>query len=144
MASPRALLLAVVLVLPGCSGGETLAPVTGSVTVGGKPAVGASVMFHPDGPADVNTVVASGRVGADGTFTLRTGDRDGAKAGKYVVTIRWPDPDKKLSDAQKMMGASQDDASDLLRGRYDTKDKSNIRAEVVPGPNTLKPFELTR
>lgn len=135
-------LVALCMAVAGCSSGEPLNPVTGKVTVGGKPATGATVIFHPDGPADVNAVVASGRAGPDGTFTLTTGDKPGAKAGKYIVTVVWPDPNKKITPTQQMMGVSPDDAPDLLRGRYDSRGKSDLRAEVKAGDNSLPPFDL--
>jgi predicted small lipoprotein YifL len=43
-----ALLASIAIALTGCgSGGPTLLPVTGSVTVDGKPANGATLIFHP-------------------------------------------------------------------------------------------------
>jgi hypothetical protein len=122
--------------------GEKLHPVTGQIRVDGKPAVGALVMFHPDGPVDRKTVIPSGRVDADGRFTLMTQDKSGARPGKYIVTVIWPDPNKKITETQKMMGVSPDDAPDVLQGKFETRDKSTLRAEVKPGDNNLDPFDL--
>ena len=51
---------ALVVALPGCGQSvppppeETLVPVTGTVTVGGKPASGVSVLFIPEGSTGGN------------------------------------------------------------------------------------------
>ncbi len=131
---------AVALICSSCSSGG-LNPVTGRVTVAGKPAIGASVIFLPEGKVDLKTVPSSGSVGEDGAFTLSTGDKPGAPAGKYVVAVIWPDPSKKPTATQKMMGMAPD-APDLLGGRYATREKSTLRAEVKPGENRLEPFQL--
>jgi len=123
-----------------CSSSGTLHPVQGKVMAGDRPATGAQVMFHAEG-GDINSVPATGTVGPDGTFSLTTGTKAGAAAGKYVVTIVWPDPSKKPTEQQAMMGLAPD-APDLLGGRYATRQKSPLRAEVKSGPNTLEPFDV--
>jgi hypothetical protein len=137
--SARLLLVVAVLATTSCSS-DALHPVRGKVVVGDKPAAGAVIMFHPDG-GDVNSVPATAVAAADGSFTLATGDKPGARAGKYVVTVVWPDPGKKPTQQQIMMGLAQD-APDVLGGRFATKEASRLRAEVVPGPNNLEPFDL--
>ena len=134
------LLAVVALALTSCSSGGSLHPVRGKVVVGEKPAVGALVVFHPEG-GDLNSVPATGVAGDDGTFTLSTGDKPGARPGKYVVTVVWPDPAKKPTQQQIMMGLAPD-APDVLGGRFATKQASPLRAEVKSGENTLKPFDL--
>jgi hypothetical protein len=139
----RAAVAVALLAAASCGpAGESLHPVAGQIRVDGKPAVGALVMFHPEGPVDRKTIIPSGRVEADGRFTLMTQDRSGARAGKYIVTVIWPDPNKKITETQKMMGVSPDDAPDVLKGKYETREKSTLRAEVKPGDNTLDPFDL--
>lgn len=101
--------------LAGCGGGSALQPVSGKVLSDGKPATGATVMFYPDGPADVNARPATGVVGADGTYTLSTGADGGVAPGKYLVTVVWPDPKVKLTDAQRMAGANPNDAPDVFK-----------------------------
>jgi hypothetical protein len=132
-----------VIQIASCSSGETFYPVSGLVKVDGKPASGALLTFHPDPPGDPKTTFpATAKAGTDGKFTVATGANGGVKAGKYFVTIIWPDPNKKLTDAQRMMGASPDDAPDLLGGRYSTREKSQLQVEVKPGVKELPPFEL--
>jgi hypothetical protein len=123
-----------------CSFDPTLHPVRGKVLMNTKPAAGAMVVFHPEG-ADIKSVPASGQCGADGTFSLSTGSKPGAAAGKYVVTIIWPDASKKATESQTMMGLAPDQP-DLLGGRYATTKVSKLTAEVKVGENDIATFEV--
>jgi len=98
-------------------------------------------MFVPE-QSDPKHIPATATTGEDGSFTMTSGDKVGAKVGKYIVTVVWPDPAKKPTDSQKMMGASQYDAPDVLKGRYATREISKLRAEVKAGQNNLEPFDL--
>ena len=129
-----------VLGLASCSSGGSLYPVRGKVTVGAKPAVGASVVFQLEGN-DISAIPATGTCGADGTFTLMTRDKPGARAGKYIVTVIWPDAAKKPTEQQIMMGLAPD-APDLLGGRYANAKTSTLKAEVKSGENNLETFDL--
>jgi hypothetical protein len=136
-------LSAFILMLSACATDEKLLAITGEVIVGGKPAVGALLMFHPDPPGDPKTTFpATAKAGSDGKFSLDTGLKSGVRPGKYVVTITWPDPGKTLTDAQKMMGVNPEDAPDLLGGRYATREKTDLKADIQPGSTTSLKFEL--
>jgi len=128
--------------LVGCSSGDVLHPVTGKVTFKGQPCPGATVMFYPDGPPDLQAAPATAACGDDGSFTLFTGTKGGVKPGKYVVSVVWPDPAKKPTDLQRMGGANPNDAPDVFEGRYAKRDKTPLRAEVKSGENKLEPFDL--
>jgi hypothetical protein len=131
------------LAVAACTSTESgLTPVSGKVLLNGKPAEGAVVAFHPENGSDVNTMTPSGVTDSDGTFTLSTGQAKGAKPGKYVVTVICPDPNKKPTAAQKMQGMTDSDAPDLLGGRYASRAKSTLRAEVKFGESTVGPFEV--
>src|SRR3954451_14894602 len=70
-------------------------PVKGELTVGGKPAEGATVMFQPREaePTDWAAGYPRATVGADGKFEVSTyGENDGAPAGDYVILVTWPTP----------------------------------------------------
>ncbi|HET6574318.1 MAG TPA: hypothetical protein VFG68_11980 [Fimbriiglobus sp.] len=136
---PHVAALLAALACSSCSS-EGLNPVAGTVLVNGQPAVGATVMFFPEGAKGMNVVPSTGVVGADGTFTLSTGGKTGAPAGRYVVAVTWPDPKVKVSEQQKMMGMAPD-APDVLKGRY-AGEKSKLKAEVKSGANKLDPFQL--
>jgi hypothetical protein len=126
---------------PACSSGGGLHPVHGTVTVNGEPAAGAVVVFHPEG-GGMKAVPPTAVVAPDGTFTLATGDKPGAPAGNYVVTVTWADTSKKPTEQQIMMGANKYDGPDRLNGRYATPQQSQLRAEIKSGENRLAPFEL--
>jgi hypothetical protein len=132
--------LVVFLAGGGCDGGGQH-PVKGKILVKGQPAVGAQVMLFPEGPPDMNFIPPTGTAAADGTFDLATGGKPGAPAGKYIVTVIWPDPNKQLTAAEKMQGLG--DVPDLLKGQYATRDKSTLRAEVKGGgPTALDPIDI--
>jgi hypothetical protein len=78
--------------------------------VGGNPARGALVVFHPLDNPDRVAVKPRAVVGRDGTFSLfsyRVGD--GAPAGTYAVTVVWQQPrfrggDPPPIDIQRLQG----------------------------------------
>ena len=77
-----ACVLAGCLVL-GCSRGPSLVPVSGTVTVDGKPLQAGAVLVAPMGGR-----AAGGRIGADGRFTLSTWQpEDGVVAGSHRVEV---------------------------------------------------------
>lgn len=128
----------VMIILSGCSKGPRLVPVTGKVTVGGKPAEGAIAMFHPD---DAQLPTSSATATADGTLNPYTNSEPGLMEGHYKVTITYPDPTKKPTQAQIMMGTA-DVGPDLLKGKYGAKATTPLSADVKAGVTTLPPFEL--
>ena len=77
-------MMAGLLLLTGCPGPkrEAVFPVTGKVTVEGKPLAGCNIVFSPVGTG----VAATGVIGTDGSYKLSTDvGREGAAAGKYKV-----------------------------------------------------------
>lgn len=126
----------------GCGvGGGSLVPVKGVVKVDGKPAAGAVVTFHQQG-AGMQGRPATAIAGADGAFTLMTGEAAGVQPGKYKVTVTWPDPSKKPSQTEIMMGASIYDGPDLLNGKYASSQSTTLEVEVKSGMGDLAPFDL--
>ncbi len=139
--SPRfasLLLVGLTLIPLGCRGDASRPPtfaVTGKVTIDGKPADKATVVFHPVGKSGVDAPKSRGQVGADGTFTLTTfGDNDGAPAGDYQVTVElW------------LAGARSDDPpSNRLSPKLARPETTPLTATVLAGPTTLEPFALKR
>lgn len=78
----RGAFLLLVVSLAGC-GRPTLAPVQGKVAYRGFGLNNGVVVFAPEhrGP------LAVGRIGPDGSFSLYTGESQGALPGRYRVTI---------------------------------------------------------
>lgn len=76
----------------GCAREPTYHAVTGKMTVAGKPMTAGRVLFVP---ADGNPSPEEARARVDGTgaYTLKTGERDGCRPGKYkVVVFAFPEP----------------------------------------------------
>jgi hypothetical protein len=125
----------VALLIPACGGGGTkLHPVRGKVLYLEQPAEGAIVVFQPlnSGP---DSLMPSGTVGADGTFTLRTHPHgDGAPAGEYVVLVTWMPPNAR----------EQENPVNKLPAKYGSPTDSPLRAKVNAGTNELEPYRLTR
>ncbi len=74
----------------GCSDGVRTIPVQGIVTFNGEPVERAEICFVREGPTKKGEPAppAIARTEADGTFTLKTGDRLGAVPGRYRVTVQ--------------------------------------------------------
>lgn len=86
-------LAAAVVLLLGCGGGDgyKYVPVSGQITLGGKPVADARVSFAPVG-SDNNRhpgVGSYGRTDADGRFSLKVvgTDQAGAAVGKHRVEV---------------------------------------------------------
>lgn len=127
----------------GCGApADKLHPVTGRVLANGKPAAGAIVTFHPETSAGPDSIISTGVANDDGTFTLTTGSGQGAKEGKYVVTVYWGGPPKKQADKVSTTSIGGIDSPDVFGGKYMTRDKSPLRADVKPGDNKLEAFDL--
>jgi len=136
----RLLLLLLIAILQiGCGGGPKRLPVSGSVSVDGKPAVGATLLFHPVDSKQIS--IGSGNADKDGKFSIVSDSEVGLVAGTYVVTATWPDPAVQPTPAQKMTGMF-DVGPDLLKGRYESKDKSSLKLEITNTTKELPPFEL--
>jgi len=128
-----------------CQRGPSCHPVHGKVLAGEQPAEGALVVFVPSAGGDPKQpLMPSGRVEADGTFTLQTFDprtrttQPGAPVGSYVVTVSWPSVDPN-EWTQHHPG---EEMPDRWQGRYSSATKSDLRAEVKAGANDLAPFPL--
>ena len=104
-----------------------------------QPAEGVVVTFHPKG-ANVHTVFPVGRTGADGTFTLTTGQGEGAPAGEYGVTFMWP-RQAEQKGKKKTMTMQNFTPEDRFGGAY-AKQESAKKVEIKHGKNELEPFNL--
>jgi hypothetical protein len=109
-----------------------LYPVSGRVTVNGKPAAGISLNLHP-----VNSqsgALPAATSGPDGSFEVGTfAPGDGAPEGDYVVTATWLQSVDPGGDAPEV---------DRLGGRFVNPARSSMKVHVSAGPNTLPPFQF--
>lgn len=110
-------------------------PATGKVTINGEPPEGAVVTLYPaDEKVDKRNSRPWGIVQEDGTFTLKTYENgDGAPAGEYDVTLKWP------WDVSTPSGAM----TDRLGGRFSRPEQSQWTVTIEEGENELEPIELS-
>jgi hypothetical protein len=124
-----------------CGGGKKYYPVHGSVLVNGKPAEGVTVVFSMIDDPDPDPARPSAGTKADGSFDLGTYltkervVKQGAPAGKYVVTCIWLPPEAGS------VGAGQA-VPDKLQGKYMDAKTSKLQVEVPEHAVELPPFEL--
>jgi len=131
------LLVGGLVLVAGCAkSGEKLYPVKGKISVDGKPADGAILLFHPQGGGQVSTATAD----ANGNYACVHNTAPGIPTGKYTITVSWPDPAKR--NAPVSMGATPD-IPDLLRSRYAVRDRSDMSVEVSASTTELPTIELS-
>lgn len=122
------------LACAGCGGdwkAETY-PAKGTISVNGKPPVGAVLHFvSTAGKVDQRNSRPWAKVANDGSFTLGTyKPGDGAPPGQYAVTIVWPvDP-------------STPDPRDRLGFAFAKPEKSKWKVTIIEGENELPPIVL--
>jgi hypothetical protein len=122
--------------------------VNGTVTYKGTPVKQGTITFEPVEP---DGRVAAAKI-ADGHYSLTTlQPGDGAKPGKYRVTVVSKDLDEALAsnpqvqkaeDPQKQAHALNKVAKSLVPVKYQLADTSGLTAEVKTSSNRID-FELT-
>jgi hypothetical protein len=124
-----------------CSGGggPKLNPVQGKVLYKKEPLPGALFTFHPKDTTDMNVIPPVGLTGEDGTFKVTTGQKDGAAAGEYVVTIICS---QVPTGGKKPVSTGGVDTQDRLGGTYADRANSRITVKIKEGTNQLEPFDL--
>lgn len=76
------------LLVAGCQKKATsLNQVTGKVFYKGAPLQGGLIVFSPDTSRGESGGIAFSKINDDGTYTLQSGDTQGATAGWYRVTV---------------------------------------------------------
>lgn len=130
----------IALLLPvavGCgSSGPTIAPVSGTVTLDGKPVAGAAIGFMAigDGP------VAHGTTDAEGRYTLTCFNEPGAVVGDYNVVVSKMVDHGILPDGTIAPGGSREQW--FTPKRYARVETSGLKATVQKGKNEI-PLKLT-
>ncbi len=106
--------------MTGSSDIPTLAAVSGTITLDGKPLSHATVSFEPPEKGNSRTGSSVGRSNADGVYTLTyTGGHDGAVPGIYTVRIHKTD----------------EKGVEVLAKKYHLQ--SRLKHEVKTGSNTI-------
>jgi hypothetical protein len=130
----RVLLGVALLLALGC-GGRKYAPVSGTVTLNGRPLAKAVVTFMPV-PEKGSTEAgdsSTGKTNENGEFTLTSSSgKTGALVGKHKVSI-------SLQETKRGESEERERTTELLPKRYN--ENSDQSYDVKPGDNSPK-FEL--
>src|SRR5262249_8279350 len=113
----------------GCGGGAKLTPVSGRVTMNGKPLTSGYVNFRPN-KTKGNTFGGEpiGEINAQGEYTLQTKGKPGAPLGAYKVTVSVTGP--MTEDNTKATTKS------LINPTYGNPDTTPLEVEVVAEPKS--------
>lgn len=120
-------------------------PVQGQVIINGQPAAGCTVAFVPNDPKLRGQIMPGGKADETGSFSLTTYETDdGAPAGEYGVTIRWPAQKTWPGKAREMaIDPVEPIGPDKLQGRLSSPQKSGLTVTVKEEENILPPFEFS-
>ncbi|MBM4096771.1 MAG: hypothetical protein FJ261_08345 [Planctomycetes bacterium] len=129
----------------GCGADRKLQVVkaSGEVLVGGKPAEGALVVFHPQEKDRERDVKPFAKTDAQGKFVLNTYEEgDGATPGEYKVTIVWNKADGPAPKFSFSEEGGKSTGPDRLGGRYGNPANTSLWKTVKKGEANLFKFEL--
>lgn len=124
-----------------------LTPVTGVVTLGGKPLADAKLTFHLTGASAPGFAASFGTTDQTGKYQLTSRGKPGAVAGVFKVTISRivsasgaaVKPDEGM-DLQQL--AMQGQAKESLPAEYSDFEKSKLTMTVEPGKTDGYDFNL--
>ena len=123
------------------------ATVKGKVTYNGKPVTFGQVLFVPiDPPKDGLMQPASGAIGTDGTYELKSEADAGAILGEHkVVVISIISPDANAPKAKEVENAAPTPSKasratafkSSIPSKYSDPASTTLTRKVVPGANTI-------
>jgi hypothetical protein len=122
----------------GCRDGrQATYPVSGQVTIEGKPAAGADLRFYETRGGTPSLSRPYATTDAEGRFVVSTyGMHDGAPPGEYRVTVSWKGPLDRISPDQR------DAMPERLPARFADPSTSGIQVSIVRGQNLLETIEI--
>ena len=130
---------ALLAALGGCSRPPALHPVTGTVTVDGKPAARVLVLFYLVNDPSPYPSPSSALTDDSGAFVLTTAKQsDGAVAGEYAVVCHWYNVRFSAEGEPVYSGP------DKLAGRYANAKTTPLRVTIPQGANEPIVLRLTR
>jgi hypothetical protein len=124
-----------------CSSSTALNPVKGKVLYKNEPIKGVTVTFHPKGDDGLKTIRPVGFTAEDGSFTLTSGQKEGAASGEYIVTFLCSE-EIGGKGGKKAISTAPPDTRDRFQGAFSNAATSKFKAQIKDGPNQLQPFEL--
>ena len=134
-------LSAVLLWVAGCGpSGPAVEPVSGTVKFAdGSPLTQGKIVFAPVAGGDVVDVSPMGQVKEDGSYTLLTGEFEGAPAGTYKVYFLGAESggyvaqDDSGEDDETVTDADYSGGELLIHSKYLNPTTTDIEVEVKPG-----------
>ncbi len=122
-------------IAPGCGPpGEKLLPVSGRVSVDGKPWTIGDVGFFPDSTkGNPNQKAAVGKIAADGAYEVMTSGQPGAAPGWYKVVV-WATNDPAAAGNPWGPDGKLRSIKWLIDRRYTSQDTTPLTVEVVERP----------
>jgi hypothetical protein len=122
----------------GCRDGrQATYPVSGQVTIGGKPAAGADLRFYETRGRTPGLSRPYATTDAEGCFVVSTyGMHDGAPPGEYRVAVSWKGPLDSISPDQR------DAMPERLPARFADPSTSGIQVRIVRGQNLLETIQI--
>lgn len=118
----------------GCSGPEVLGPVTGVVTIEGKPVPRATVIFDND-QLGVHMMAEADE---QGRYTVKMANGDGLPLGEYDVRVCPPIQDHPLGPIKAPPpGDANDPYLKTIPKRYRERKTSDLKLTVTPNTNNL-------
>lgn len=146
LSCPRGLTLpcvAVAVTITACGRGPNIAPVSGLVTLDGKPVAGAAVLFMPV----EGGVPARAATKDDGSFALTTfEEKDGALVGRHRVAVSKVETTGATAGADGLSGkldGRRMRATSVTPERYGAPATSGLEATVKRGGKNSFEFRLT-
>lgn len=143
------------VVIVGCGPGYTVVPVSGKVTVQGKPAAGIKVVFYPKG-TESNPApgpFSQGQTDENGVFTLTTRDgAAGAIVGDHRVALEMFDEgldqetlDEAKGELEEAVANGDKESIGPARKRYMQMKKKFDKAQGIPAEflDGSKTFSVT-
>ena len=141
------MLCALIVVASGCGGGgPKYAPVSGVVTLDGKPFNDGVVVFLPKATSENPNPGRSsaGETDAQGHFVLKTDDlKNGAVIGKHLVKISTRGPVMQFDPATGSPDSAPPNVKrDLIPAEWNTMSEKEF--EVPPGGTDKANFDIVR
>jgi len=142
----RMLIGVVAVVALGCGGSKKAVPVSGTVTLDGKPLANATVSFQPwapKGKMDAGGVGSTGKTNEKGEFTLTlVNGGTGAVTGKHrVVILSHTQAADDDGDARPKRGGPE--ITNRVPERYGPGGKDELSFDVPSGGTNKADFPLT-
>lgn len=129
------LLLLASITFLGCGTGESVTPVTGTVTVDGQPLDGASISFLPEAGTKAG-VGGSAKSDSSGKYSVKTAKgSDGLPPGKYTITVTKSElKDPSLAEGG---GVTEADLIHYVPKKYNSPETSGLSTTVDTSPHTF-------